>query len=97
MHRTQIYLPDSLHIKLRVRAKNSGISVSELIRRTLVQEIDSDPPLEAETFFERLKPLASFTERVQSEKSAAMPSPEAYVRSLRKNSRILNPHQNAVE
>ncbi|MES2944717.1 MAG: CopG family transcriptional regulator [Pseudomonadota bacterium] len=79
MHRTQIYLHDTLHDSLKARARSTGISISELIRRTLEKDIQKDPVADARAFFERLKPLESF---------AAVDSDD-YVRAIRSKSRIL--------
>ena len=79
MHRTQIYLQDALYDSLRVRARSVGISMSELIRRTLEKDIQKDPVADAQAFFDRLKPLESF---------AHVDSVD-YVRKLRSTSRIL--------
>ncbi len=79
MHRTQIYLQEALYDSLKARARSVGISISELIRRTLEKDIHKDPVSEARAYFERLKPLESF----------AHSSSEDYVRSLRSSSRIL--------
>lgn len=79
MHRTQIYLQDELHDSLKVRARSVGISISELIRRTLEKDIQKDPVADARAYFERLKPLESFA-RIDS---------EDYVRAIRSKSRIL--------
>jgi negative regulator of replication initiation len=79
MHRTQIYLQDALYDSLRVRARSVGISMSELIRRTLEKDIQKDPVADARAFFDALKPLESFAD-VDS---------EDYVRKLRSTSRIL--------
>ncbi len=79
MHRTQIYLQEALYDSLKARARSVGISISELIRRTLEKDIQKDPMSEARAYFERLKPLESF----------AQTSAEDYVRSLRSSSRIL--------
>lgn len=79
MHRTQIYLQDALHDSLKARARSTGISISELIRRTLEKDIQKDPAADARAFFERLKPLESF---------AGVDSDD-YVRSIRSKSRIL--------
>lgn len=76
MRRTQIYLPDALHNSLRVRARSVGISMSELIRRTLEKDIQKDPVADARAFFDRLKPLESF----------AQVDSEDYVRKLRSTS-----------
>ncbi len=79
MHRTQIYLQDELYEKLRIRSRSLGISLSELIRRSLENGIDKNPAADARAFFDRLPALDSF----------AAIEPEAYVRTLRANSRLL--------
>lgn len=79
MHRTQIYLHDSLYDSLKTRSRSVGVSMSELIRRTLEADIQKDPVADARAYFERLKPLQSF----------AKVDAETYVRSIRRKSRIL--------
>lgn len=79
MHRTQIYLPDALYESLKVRSRSVGVSMSELIRRSLEKDIQQDPVADARAFFERLKPLESFA-NVDSDN---------YVRAIRGKSRIL--------
>jgi len=79
MHRTQIYLQDDLHQTLKARARSVGVSISELIRRTLEKDIQKDPVADARAYFERLKPLESF----------AQIDSEDYVRAIRSKSRIL--------
>ncbi len=79
MHRTQIYLQDDLYEKLKTQSRSVGVSVSELIRRTLEADIRQDPVADAKAFFERLKPLESF----------AATEPESFVRELRNTSRLL--------
>ncbi len=79
MHRTQIYLQNDLYERLKTRSRNIGVSVSELIRRSLEKDIQQDPVADAKAFFERLKPLESF----------ANTEPQTYVRKLRNNSRLL--------
>ena len=79
MHRTQIYLQDDLYERLKTRSRSVGVSVSELIRRSLERDIQQDPVADAKTFFERLKPLESFSAT----------EPESYVRELRNTSRLL--------
>lgn len=79
MHRTQIYLQDALYDSLKTRAHSIGVSMSELIRRTLEKDIQKDPVSDAHAYFERLKPLESF----------AQIDAEDYVRTLRSKSRIL--------
>jgi len=85
MHRTQIYLQDALYESLKIRSRSVGISISELIRRTLEKDIQKDPLTDARAYFERLKPLQSF---------AAVDSDD-YVRSLRSSSRILRSAEQA--
>ena len=79
MHRTQIYLQDELHDSLKARARSVGISISELIRRTLETAIQKDPVADARAYFERLKPLESF----------AQITPEEFVQGIRSTSRLL--------
>ncbi|OGT15263.1 MAG: hypothetical protein A3J49_12320 [Gallionellales bacterium RIFCSPHIGHO2_02_FULL_57_16] len=85
MHRTQIYLQNDLYERLKTRSRNVGVSVSELIRRSLEKDIQQDPVADAKAFFERLKPLESF----------ANTEPEAYVRKLRNTSRLLQAKNDA--
>jgi negative regulator of replication initiation len=79
MHRTQIYLQDALYESLKIRSRSVGVSISELIRRTLEKDIQKDPVADARAYFDRLKPLESFV-GVDSEN---------YVRAIRSKSRIL--------
>jgi negative regulator of replication initiation len=79
MHRTQIYLQDALYESLKIRSRSVGVSISELIRRTLEKDIQKDPVADARAYFDRLKPLESF---------AGVDS-EDYVRAIRSKSRIL--------
>ena len=79
MHRTQIYLQDDLYENLKARSRGLGLSISELIRRTLEKDIQKDPVADARAYFERLEPLKSF----------ASVDSETYVRSIRRTSRIL--------
>lgn len=85
MHRTQIYLQDELHDSLKARARSIGISISELIRRTLEKDIQKDPVADARAYFTRLKPLESFADVDSND----------YVRAIRSKSRILRTGQNA--
>ena len=85
MHRTQIYLQDDLYEGLKTRARNVGISMSELIRRTLEKDIHKDPVADAQGYFSRLTPLESFAHINSSD----------YVRALRDKSRILRPSDGA--
>jgi negative regulator of replication initiation len=79
MHRTQIYLQDDLYDSLKTRSRSVGVSVSELIRRTLEKDIQKDPVADARAYFDRLQPLESF----------ANVDTDGYVRALRSKSRIL--------
>lgn len=79
MHRTQIYLQDALYESLKIRSRSAGVSISELIRRTLEKDIQKDPVADARAYFERLKPLESF----------AGVDADDYVRAIRSKSRIL--------
>ena len=79
MHRTQIYLQDTLYDSLKVRSRSLGVSISELIRRTLEKDIRKDPVADARAYFARLKPLESF----------AGADSDDYVRAIRSKSRIL--------
>ena len=79
MHRTQIYLQEELHETLKARARSVGVSMSELIRRTLETSIEKNPVADAHAFFDRLTPLASYTQS----------TPEDYVTASRSKSRLL--------
>ena len=79
MHRTQIYLQDDLHKRLKLQARSAGISMSELIRQTLEKGIDQDPAARARAFFDSFEPLESF-KNVDA---------EGYVREIRNRSRSL--------
>jgi len=79
MHRTQIYLQDEVYERLRSRSRAQGLSISELIRRAVEKDINDEPVVDAEAFFDRLTPLESF----------AHVDPESYVRVLRNKSRLL--------
>lgn len=79
MHRTQIYLGESLHSKLKARSRTEGVSLSEVIRRALERHVEADPLAEAEAFFGKLQPLESLAEVTA----------ESYVRSIRSQSRLL--------
>lgn len=85
MHRTQIYLQDELHDSLKARARSIGVSISELIRRTLEKDIQKDPVADARAYFTRLKPLESFANVDSND----------YVRAIRSKSRILRSSEDA--
>lgn len=79
MHRTQIYLQDDLYEQLKRRSLAWNISISELIRRSVVKDLLNTPIDEARLFFEQLVPLESFADV----------EPESFVRELRDKSRLL--------
>ena len=79
MHRTQIYLDDELHNSLKARSQSDGISMSELIRRTLQAHLLPSAAAQADAFFKRLQPLESL----------AHTEVGPYVRALRQRSRLL--------
>lgn len=81
MHRTQVYLQNDLYERLKTRSRIVGVSVSELIRRSLEKDIQQDPVADAKAFFEQLSPLESFADT----------EPETYVRKLRGTSRLFAP------
>ncbi len=85
MHRTQIYLPDDLHERLKARSRADGLSMTELIRRAVEKELQRESSTsDVRQFFEEMAPLESFADW----------EPEQYVRSLRDASRILRNEQN---
>jgi hypothetical protein len=53
MRSVQVDLSYSLHARLKLRALGLGVSVSELVRRTLDSEIAQDPIADAIAFFDR--------------------------------------------
>lgn len=79
MHRTQIYLDDELHSSLKARSRSDGVSMSELIRRTLQAHVLPNAVEEAQRYFQRLQPLESL----------AGTEAGPYVRALRQRSRLL--------
>ena len=79
MHRTQLYLQDSVYKQLKLKSKMIGVSISELIRRAVEKELNKTCSNEDSAFFDALKPLQSF----------ATTEPEQYVDDIRSCSRIL--------
>jgi len=79
MHRPQIYLQEQLYQRLKTRSRVLGVSVSELIRTTLDENLGSTPSNAARDFFDRHRPLQSFADS----------SPEQYVAGLRERSRLI--------
>jgi len=80
MHRTQIYLQDTVYEQLKHKSKLIGVSISELIRTAVEKDLNKSSSNDAKTFFDSLKPLESF----------ASTEAEKYVDDIRSHSRILN-------
>jgi len=79
MHRTQIYLQDTIYEQLKLKSKLIGVSISELIRTAVEKDLNTSSS-SAKTFFDTLEPLESF----------ALTEPEKYVDDIRSLSRIIN-------
>ena len=79
MHRTQIYLQDTVYEQLKHKSQTIGVSISELIRRAVEKDLNKTGGNEARAFFDVLTPLQSF----------ATTEPEQYVDDIRSRSRIL--------
>jgi hypothetical protein len=73
MHRTQIYLQDTVYGQLKHKSKTIGVSISELIRRAVEKDFNKTSRNEARAFFDALTPLQSF----------ATTEPEQYVDDIR--------------
>jgi hypothetical protein len=80
MHRTQIYLQDTVYEQLKHKSRLIGVSISELIRRAVEKDLNKPSSNEARAFFDALTPLQSF----------ATTEPEQYVDDIRSRSRILH-------
>jgi len=79
MHRTQVYLQDTVYEQLKHKSQMIGVSISELIRRAVEKDLNKTGNNEARAFFDALTPLQSFTTT----------EPEQYVDDIRSHSRIL--------
>lgn len=80
MHRTQIYLQDTVYEQLKHKSRLIGVSISELIRRAVEKDLNKPSSNEARAFFDALTPLQSFSTT----------EPEQYVGDIRSRSRILH-------
>lgn len=80
MHRTQLYIEEDIFAKARQVSKSLNISISEFIRRAIINELQIESKKDIRNFFDRLEPLDSFKE-IDSVK---------YVDELRSRRRILN-------
>lgn len=79
MRRTQLYLEDDLWAALHVRSRQSGLSISELVRQALRERY----------FDQRLKRSEAMQAIVGIWKDRSdIPDSEAYVRRLRKGARL---------
>lgn len=70
---------ETIRVRVKTALRSLGVSLSELIRRSLEKDIDKNPAADASAFFDQLPILESF----------AASEPETYVRTLRANSRLL--------
>ncbi len=86
MHRTQVYLQDEVYFQLQAKAKQTGLSISELIRQAVERDLSCQPTA-AQRFFATHPPLQSFREE----------DPSEYVKHLRESSRILRQPGNRDE
>ena len=79
MRRTQLYLEQDLWKALHVQSKQSGVSVSELVRQTLREHFVKSA--------ERRKAAMQALVGIWKDRTD-LPSTETYVRSLRKGRRL---------
>lgn len=79
MRRTQLYLEDELWKALHIRARQSKSTVSEIVRQALREKYLGDPAGRKEAL---LAVVGLWKDRTD------LPNTEAYVRSLRRDSRL---------
>jgi len=79
MRRTQLYLDDQLWKALHTRARTEGTTVSELVRQTVRKRFLGD-------LDERRKAMLAFVGSRQE--SSKAPGATAYIRRLRRGSRL---------
>lgn len=79
MHRTQLYLEDALWKALHIRAKQSGSSVSELVREALREKYMGGSANRKEA----MQALVGIWKDRDD-----IPDTDAYVRQLRKGTRL---------
>jgi hypothetical protein len=79
MKRTQLYIEDDLWETLRVRSHQSGTSISDLVRQALREKYAGDLPYRQQA----MRAIAGIWKD-----RADIRDPEAYVRRLRKGSRL---------
>jgi hypothetical protein len=78
MKRTQLYLEESIWKLLEIQARQSGTSISELVRQAIRDKYGVSPE-------QRRKAMQAWVGMWKDRKD--LPSTEAYVRRLRKGSR----------
>lgn len=78
MHRTQLYLEDSLWKTLQVRAKHDRCTISELVRQALREKFLNNTDQRREAL---LSAVGIWKNR------SDLPETEAYIRGLRKSKR----------
>jgi hypothetical protein len=86
MHRTQVYLQENIYFQLKQKAKQTGMSISELIHQAIQRDLTRQPS-DAKHFFTTHSPLQSFRNA----------EPTEYVNNLRESSRILRDFGNIDE
>jgi hypothetical protein len=79
MHRTQLYLEEDLWAALRVRSRESGLSVSELVRQAVRERYFGD-------LAKRQAAMKAFV-GIRKDRSDIGDS-ETYIRRLRKGTRL---------
>ena len=80
MHRTQIYLQDTVYEQLKHKSQMIGVSISELIRWAVEKDLNKTGSNETRAFFDAFTPLQSF----------ATTESDQYVDDIRSHSRILS-------
>ncbi len=78
MHRTQLYLDDDVLAALRMRSRESGVSMSELVRVAVRERYLGDPEKRRQGL---LGAIGMWKDRTD------LPETDLYLRSLRKDSR----------
>jgi plasmid stability protein len=83
MRRTQLYIDDDLWGTLRIRSQQAGTSVSDLVRQALREKYSTG-------LASRQQAMRAFAGIWKSRTDLA--DPEAYLRALRKGSRLKRLH-----
>ena len=85
MKRTQLYLEESIWKLLEIHARQSGTSISELVRQALRDKYGISP----ETRREAMQAVVGMWKD-----RADLPKTETYIRQLRRGGRLRRIHQN---